>query len=259
MKILYSLVIKKALELKLVSQTSKILVVGGGPNDSETLQNFHFQNVIISNLAPHSNVTNYHPYKWRQANINALPYDTNHFDFVIVSASLHHLYSPHKGLGEMLRVSKKAIMIIESSDNFLSRISRKLRLVPDYEIDAVLRDGTGGVENSPIPNYIYRWTKTEIKKTVNTYLPHSQNKFYFFHHYEFPIARLKRSKSLFVKAILPMVFIVGFILKKFFPRQANEFGVLVEKGKSLHPWLEGTIDNPTLNLTYIRTHFKTDL
>jgi hypothetical protein len=56
-----------------------------------------------------------------------------------------------------------------------------------------------------------------------------------------------------------MVFIVGFILKKFFPRQANEFGVLVEKGKSLHPWLEGTIDNPTLNLTYIRTHFKTDL
>jgi SAM-dependent methyltransferase len=210
-------------------------------------------------LAPHANQTDYSPYKWGKANLNALPYDSNHFDFVIVSAALHHLYSPHKGLGEMSRVSKRAIMIIGSSDNFLSRISRKLRLVPEYEIDAILKDGTGGVENSSIPNYIFRWTKTEIKKTVNTYLPHRQNKFYFFHLYEFPIARLKRSKSLFVKAFLPMVFIVGFILKKFFLRQANEFGVLVEKGKSLHPWLEGTIDNPTLNLTYIRKHFKTDL
>ena len=71
-------------------------------------------------------------------------------------------------------------MIIESSDNFLSRISRKLRLVPEYEIDAILKDGTGGVENSSILNYIYRWTKTEIKKTVNTYFPTVKINFIFF-------------------------------------------------------------------------------
>jgi SAM-dependent methyltransferase len=131
MKTLYSQLLKRALKLNIVSKTSQVLVVGGGSNDSTTLQLLGFKNVIISNLAPHANQTDYYPYKWEKANLNALPYDSNHFDFVIVSAALHHLYSPHKGLGEMLRVSKSAIMIIESSDNFLSRISRKLRLVPE--------------------------------------------------------------------------------------------------------------------------------
>lgn len=259
MKILYTQVIKRALELNLIDKTSQILVVGGGTNDSTTLQQFQFKNVIISNLAPHANVTDYHPYQWERADLNALPYESDRFDFVIVSASLHHLFSPHRGLGEMLRVSKKAIMVIESSDNFLSRISRKLGLVPDYEIDAILRDGTGGVENSPIPNFIYRWSRAEIKKTVNTFLPHAQNKFHFFHHYELPIARLKRSKNFFIKALLPVLYGSYLILKIFFPRQANEFGILIEKGENLHPWLEGTIEKPQLNKGYLRKHYRTKL
>ena len=259
MKTLYSNILKRAIYLNLIDKKTSILVVGGGPNDSKTLRKFDFENVIISNLAPHANITDYHPYKWEKANLNALPYDSNYFDFVIVSASLHHLYSPHRGLGEMLRVSKNSIMVIESCDNFLSKISRKLGLVPEYEIDAILKDGTGGVENSHIPNFIYRWNKAEIIKTVNTFLPHTQNKFHFFHHYEIPIARLKRSKSLFIKMALPLVFMSKFILKFFFPSQANEFGILIEKGQKLHPWLSGTPHNPSLNKTYLRKNYKTNL
>jgi SAM-dependent methyltransferase len=259
MKTLYTRLLKKALEHNLLQKTSLILVVGGGPNDSKTLQQLGFKNVIISNLVPHANYTNYYPYKWENADLNNLQYQSDSFDFVIVSASLHHLYSPHRGLIEMLRVSKNAIMIIESSDNLLSKISRKLGLVPNYEIDAILGDGTGGVENSSIPNFIYRWTRDEVKKAVNSFLPHTQNKFYFYHHYQFPIARLKRSKNLFVKLALPLVYLTSFLLKLFFPRQANEFGILIEKGKILHPWLKGTRDNPLLNLPYLRKHYKTNL
>jgi len=259
MKYLYAKILKKAIKLNLIDKKTSILVVGGGPNDSITLNEFKFKNVVISNLAPHANVTDYHPYQWEKADLNKLPYEDASFELVIVSAALHHLYSPHKGLGEMLRVAKKAIIVIESSDNFLSKISRKLGLVPEYEIDAILKDGTGGVENSHIPNFIYRWNKAEIVKTVNTFLPHTQNKFHFFHHYEIPIARLKRSNSLFIKRVLPFVLISKFILKTIFPSQANEFGILIEKGQKLHPWLSGTPDKPLLNKSYLRKNFKTNL
>jgi len=259
MKYLYAKILNKAIKLNLIDKKTSILVVGGGPNDSSTLNEFQFENVIISNLAPHANITDYHPYQWEKADLNALPYKDASFELVIVSAALHHLYSPHKGLGEMLRVAKKAIIVIESSDNLLSKISRRLGLVPEYEIDAILQDGAGGVENSHIPNYIYRWSKGEIIKTVNTFLPHTQNKFHFFHHYEIPIARLKRSKNLVIKMGLPFVYVSKFILKAFFPRQANEFGILIEKGQKLHPWLIGTPHKPLLNKSYLRKNYKTNL
>ena len=259
MKHLYAKILKKGINLNLINKNTSILVVGGGPNDSTILNAFEFKNVVISNLAPHANVTDYQPYKWEKADLNKLPYEDTFFDLVIVSAALHHLYSPHKGLGEMLRVAKKAIIVIESYDNFLSKISRKLGFVPEYEIDAILNDGTGGVENSHIPNYIYRWSKGEIIKTVNTFLPHTQNKFHFFHHYELPIDRLKRTKSLFIKMAIPFIIISKFILKTFFPTQANEFGIIVEKGQNLHPWLSGTTDKPLLNKIYLRRNYKTNL
>ena len=44
-----------------------------------------------------------------------------------------------------------------------------------------------------------------------------------------------------------------------FPKQANEFGFIIEKGKKLHPWLKGKLDSPDLNLSYIRECFKTSL
>ena len=259
MKILYSRILKNALNKKILSLDSKILVVGGGINDSTMLSLFGFKNVIISNLSPHNKIINYAPYQWQKADLNNLHYKDEEFDYTIVSASLHHLYSPHRGLCEMLRVSKKGIIVIESSDNLLSKISRKLGLVPDYEIDAVLKDGTGGVENKPIPNYIYRWTKNEIKKTVNTFLPHTKNKFYFFHHYQIPEARLKRSKKIINKLIIPLIHLVIFFFKYFLPNQANEFGIIIEKGKQLHPWLTGSYENPLLNKKYIRKGYKTNI
>ena len=63
MKPLYSKILKKAITLNLIDKKTSILVVGGGPNDSKTLREFQFENVIISNLAPHANVTDYHPYQ----------------------------------------------------------------------------------------------------------------------------------------------------------------------------------------------------
>ena len=259
MKKLYKKILEKGISLGVLTKQSKILVVAGGPNDADTLNQLGFKNVLITNLAPHGNILNYTPFQWKKADLNNLDFSDESFDYVIVSAALHHLYSPHRGFGEMLRIAKEGIIVIESCDNFFSKIARKLRIVPDYEIDAILSDGKGGVENSHVPNFIYRWTRSEVIKTTNSYLPHVSNTFYFFNNYEFPIARLKRTKSFLIQLLIPFLFLFIGFCKLFLPKQANEFGFLILKGKTLKPWLKGDLMNPKLDLDYLRINHHTKL
>ena len=259
MKKLYKKILEKGVSLGVITSRSKILVVAGGPNDSNTLNQLGFKNVLISNLAPHGNVLDYTPFQWKKANLNNLDFSDESFDYVIVSAALHHLYSPHRGFGEMLRIAKEGIIVIESCDNFFSKIARKLKIVPDYEIDAILTDGKGGVENSHVPNFIYRWTRSEVVKTTNSYLPHVTNTFYFFNNYEFPIERLKRTRNFLIRCITPFLFLFITFCKYFLPKQANEFGFLILKGKTLKPWLKGNLMDPQLDLDYLRRNYITKL
>ena len=94
MKVIYSRILQKAIRLNVINLNSKVLVVGGGPNDSKVLKYLNFKNVVISNLSPHGNQTDYSPYVWKKLNLNDLTLADNSFDLVIVSAALHHLYSP---------------------------------------------------------------------------------------------------------------------------------------------------------------------
>lgn len=259
MKKLYEKLLSEALKLKIIHINSKILVVGGGMNDVNSLLKFGFKNAIISNVEPLGDTKSYGPYNWVKADLNLLPFDNDSFDLVIVSASLHHLSSPHRGLCEMLRVSKKVIIVIESSDNLLMKISKKLKFVPNYEIEAILKNGKGGVENSHIPNFIYRWTRQEIIKAVNSYLPHISNKFYFYYNYQFPIERLKKSRRLIFKLITPILKFFVWLISIFFPKQANELGIIIVKGNKLKKWLKGRLNKPQLDLNFIRRNYKTNL
>jgi len=49
------------------------------------------------------------------------------------------------------------------------------------------------------------------------------------------------------------------LYKIIFSKQANEFGFIVSKGKNLKPWLEGGLEDPKLNLEYIREKYVTQL
>lgn len=259
MRVLYKNILRFMLENKLIDSLDEILVVGGGKDDRDVIYDMGFKNVVISNLSPHNDISDYDPYPWKKININSINYNDNSFDWVFVSAALHHLHSPHKGLCEMLRVCKNGVLMIESFDNFLSKISRKIKLVPDYEVDAILKDGKGGVENSEVPNFIYRWNKSEVKKTVNSFLPHVINHFHFFHHYQFPVERLKRDKSFIIRITLPLLIFLVSLMKILLPKQANEFGCVIVKGKVLQPWLKGNLKNYNLNKDFIRKNYKTNL
>ena len=256
---MYKRILQKSIKENLLDINSSVLIVGAGPNDLIQIQNLGLKNVLFSNLDYHGGHKDFKPYKWLKSDINKLDFEDNTFDVTITSATLHHLFSPHRGLCEMLRVSRRGIVVIESSDNLLTRVSKKLKVLPEYEIDAILKDGKGGVENTHIPNHIYRWTKEEVKKTVKSFLPHTKNRFYFLHGYTFPHHRLKRQNSLKLKIFLLILYSGYLFMKTLFPRQGNEFGFIVRKGDSLHPWLEGELCNSSLNKDFLRKNYKTTL
>jgi len=257
--ILYKKALNHIINKNKISLTDSILVLAGGPNDFNALKSFGFKNVTITNIAPHSKGFDYSPYNYQKADILNLDFEDQSYDWVFISAALHHLYLPHYGLCEMLRISIKGILVIESSDNFLSRLSRKLKLGVDYEIDALLNDGTGGVNNSHIPNFVYRWTKAEVRKTVNSFLPETKNEFHFLHNQRIPFARIKNEKNTLKKMVLFGLLPLLFFLKYLFPSQSNEFCFIVLKSKNLHPWLLKTDSGVALNKAYLNKNFKTNL
>lgn len=256
---MYKRILSKSINENLFDITSNILIVGAGPNDLIQIKKLGLKNVLFTNLDYHGGHIDFTPFKWKKSDINKLDFDDNSFDVAITSATLHHLYSPHRGLCEMLRVSRRGIVVIESSDNLLTRISKKLKVLPEYEIDSILKDGKGGVENTHIPNHIYRWTKQEVKKTVKSFLPHTKSSFIFLHGYSFPHQRLKRQNSLKLKIYLFILYSGYLFMKTIFPKQGNEFGFIVRKGDKLHPWLEGKLSSSSLNKDFLRKNYKTNL
>ena len=67
----------------------------------------------------------------------------------------------------------------------------------EYELSAVKKNiNTGGVDNTNVPNYVYRWTEREIIKLIKSYKPEINHKIYFDYGYQ-----LKFTNSLIIKFI----------------------------------------------------------
>ena len=73
----------------------------------------------------------------------------------------------------MYRVARKGIIVIESRRSLLMQIANRLGLSPEYEVEAVVGSELerGGVDNTAIPNYIYRWTEDELMRAINHTIP----------------------------------------------------------------------------------------
>lgn len=80
-----------------------------------------------------------------------LPFKDSSFDLVLVQDGLHHLPNPYKGIYEMNRVCKNGFVFIEAQKSFVTKMLIKLKLIVEYE-----KSG----------NYVYRFTRKEIKKLM---------------------------------------------------------------------------------------------
>jgi len=86
-------------------------------------------------------------------NGEALELESDAYDLVVVQDGLHHLRRPSTGFTEMLRVAKKAVIVIDGYDSFIGRV---LGTEWEWEKNDV--------------NYVYRWTRKMIEQTAKSYL-----------------------------------------------------------------------------------------
>ncbi len=224
-----------------LSREMTVLVVCGGEVDRDAFLDAGFERVTISNLDAEAS-GELAPFDWCTQDAENLTVPDESVDLVAVSAGLHHCRSPHRALLEMYRVARRAVLVLESRDGFLMRLGARLGLVDDYELTAVAAHGlqAGGVRNTNVPNYVYRWTEREVAKTIASYAPHARHEIRFFHELELPLsvldARASRFWGLAARALEPPLRLVV----KACPSQANLLAFAVVKPelpRDLQPWL----------------------
>ena len=203
----YSKIIKKYLDNKI---DNTILVLGAGNLDKEVLEKY--SSVFFTNV----NEQNEKEIK-NNIFMQNLTYNDNSYDYVITHASIHHCSKPHAAILEMIRVAKFGVIFIESRDCFLTRLSCSLGLSEVYEHSAVKNDECGGVDNTNVPNFVYRWTEREVLKVINSYKPLNKYKIYFDYDYDF-----KFLNNFFINFFI-------FIFFCIFQNQKNLMSVYIKK------------------------------
>jgi len=195
------------------NKNSKILVLGAGKLDIDLFNELKYKNVYFTNVDYLANKK-----KIKLQNIHDIKFKDNSFDYCIAHACIHHSSRPHQAVLELYRVCTLGCLIIEANDSILSRVACKLGWSEEFEISAVYKNKLyGGVDNTPTPNYVFRWSERELEKLMKSYRPeiiHSILYAYGNH--------IKFTKSLFIKIFFKLLFF-------FFPKQQNLFSIYIEK------------------------------
>jgi SAM-dependent methyltransferase len=78
------------------------------------------------------------------------------YDLVLVQDGLHHLRRPVLGFTEMLRVARRAVVVIEPHDGLVGRLL-----------------GRTWEEHDGVRNYVFRWTGRLLEQATRAYQPDS--------------------------------------------------------------------------------------
>src|SRR5256885_1555796 len=177
----YLTILKALLKDGILTREMRILVVCGAVPDKDALRREGFANVTISSLDERYDKQEFAPYVWSFQDAEKLSFGDGEFDFCIAHNGLHHCHSPHRALLEMYRVAKKGVLVFEPRDSLLARFGVYLGFGQEYEVAAVVGNGLkfGGVRNTFMPNYVYRWTEREIEKTVRSFRPWGKHRFIY--------------------------------------------------------------------------------
>jgi len=238
----YSIILKKLISAGSIDSSLKTLVVAAGSFDHSTLLDAGFTDVTISNLDTRISSNEFAPFHWSYQDAEALDYEDGSFEQVIEHAGLHHCASPHRALTEMYRVASRSVLVFEARDSMLMRFGKVFGLTSDYEVEAVVANGYeyGGWRNTALPNYVYRWTEREVKKTIASYDPRGSAGIKFFYGLRLPTERL--AMGVVFKRIA--VTVLAFPIRLMFNlarRQGNEFAFFIDKPKSVHPWINADL------------------
>ncbi len=235
----YFNLLHKLLQKEIINKDINILIVGGGSFDIEVFEAHGFKNITLSNIDEgqiNDGVV---------ADGTKLPYGDKTFDIVVAHATIHHMDKPHSCICEMYRVSNKLMFFIESQDSFFMKMAVSIGLVEQFESNAIRDSGfeRGGVNDLPIPNYVYRWTKREIIKLLNSYEPRYQHHIDYLPHWNFNSKRVSRRIAdrypvLENKLVFILIDFLLIVFNFFFKGQGNELAVIIRKDLSKkQPWI----------------------
>jgi len=256
----YARTLQRLVDRQVLRRDAELLIVCGSDQDRDVLRHVGFTRATISNVEPGVTEALVSPYAWSHQNAEALTFADGSFDFVIAHEGLHHCHSPHRALLEMYRVARRGILVFEPRDTLLVRLGVWLDFGQEYEVAAVAgnRLTSGGVDNTAIPNYVYRWSEREIEKIFRAFEPLAPPRIRHFYALRVPRSRLdamkNRAAANLLRALLPGV----RLLTKLFPKQCNGFAWTVEKPelpRDLHPWLELVEGRPAFSAAWARRHY----
>ena len=239
----YLATLRWLIEQKILTRDSRLLVVCGAELDRDVLREVGFRDVTISNLETDADTHAYAPFARATKDVEGLTCRDDEYDFCIAHNGLHHCMSPHRGLLEMVRVASKGVIVFEPRDSFLTRCGVRLQFGQDYETAAVAANGgvAGGVRNTAIPNYVYRWTEREIEKTISSFCPWGRSRFIYRYALRIPWGRLQMMNRPVFLWLIRLLQPALRLLFRCFPKQANGFAFVVLKPQvpnDLQPWLQ---------------------
>ena len=251
----YRRAVQRLLDEGVLGREMRVVVTCGGRLDRDVLHGLGFADVTITNLDERIE-EEFAPYPWRREDAESLSFADSSFDWGIVAAGLHHCRSPHRALLELYRVARTGILGIESRDSMAMRAAIRAGLVDEYEIGAVAAHGlaAGGVANTSVPNYVYRWTEREVEKTVASYAPHARHRFLYERELELPetvLGSTRGLRSTALRALTPVARGVARVL----PAQANLFAFAVVKEGGLQPWLRQGEQGPQPDPDWVRERY----
>jgi len=135
----------------------KVLIVCGGVGgEGVFFRNRGFKNVTVSDFSNNSlamaNILA-PQLKTMLLDAEALKLEPDAYDLIVVQDGLHHLPRPAIGFTEMLRVAKKAVMVIEPYHSLVGKLI-----------------GTEWEVHGKAVNFVYRWNRIMVEQTVKSYL-----------------------------------------------------------------------------------------
>lgn len=241
-----------------------VLIVGGSYRDAHSLYRVGFRRMTLSNVEPLVDAES-EPMPDAEitllyADLEKLPVPDGSYDLVLAHEVLHHCRSPHAALVEMLRASRRQVIVMEPNDSAVMRWLTRLRLSASYELPAVIHNDykKGGVNNTDIPNFIYRWDRRTIYQTVAACLPELEFALYLRRYWDFNVTpeELERRRETRIGAITgivgPQVFMAllhGFQATAnslpWIAGQGNKFFACITKRDEPKPWIasrDGTFE-----------------